>query len=196
MMSTIQFYKKLFIFLMVILFTLPVVLVQAQTAQLQNVSYGQIISVRQQSKDTSRGQRTGALIGGLAGIYSGRGKSGSNKALRALGGAAAGRAVGRSTSRGTENVYTVKLIRGGTVNIIMGGGSFHSGDCVAVEQGRTNNLRRVATSFCQSNVPEQYKKEHRREATECDQAKQEVLNASTDKEITTAKMKMDILCQD
>jgi len=74
-------------------------------------------------------------VGGLVGLYTGKGKSTSNKALRTLGGAAVGSAAGGTMARGTELVYTVSLVNGGTVRIIMDSGNFRSGDCVAVEQG-------------------------------------------------------------
>ena len=85
-------------------------------------------------------------------------------------------------ARGTEMVYTVGLVNGGTVRVVMDSGNFHLGDCVAVEQGGPSaNLRRVSSEFCLYNeqVPEQYKAEHVMEAHECAQAKEELLAAQT-----------------
>jgi outer membrane lipoprotein SlyB len=98
-----------------------------------SVAYGSITGVSQQEKDTSGGKTGGALMGGLVGLYTGKGKSASNKALRTLGGAAVGSAAGGTLARGTELVYTVKLVEGGTVRIVMDSGNFRSGDCVAIE---------------------------------------------------------------
>lgn len=169
-----------------------------QATQLSAVAYGTITGVSQQEKDTSGGKTGGAIVGGAIGLYTGKGKSGSNKALRTLGGAAAGRAVGGAAASGTAMAYTVDLVKGGTVRVVMDSGNYRAGDCVSVEQGRTNNMRRVSTEFCSHNqqVPQQYKEEHKKEANECDQAKQELLAAKNEDEVRTAQMKMNILCQD
>ena len=181
---------------------LSAILFTAGTVQASNmvsVSYGSITGVNQQEKDTSGGKKGGALVGGLVGLYTGKGKSTSNKALRTLGGAAVGSAAGGTMARGTELVYTVSLVNGGTVRIIMDSGNFRSGDCVAVEQGGASaNMRRVSDEFCRNNasVPQQYKTEHVKEADECAQAKQQLLDAQTEDAIIAAQMKMNILCQD
>ena len=168
-------------------------------SKMMSVAYGTITGVNQQEKDTSGGRTGGAVVGGLAGLYTGKGKSSSNKALRTLGGAAVGSAAGSTMARGTEMVYTVSLVEGGTVRIIMDSGNFHRGDCVAVEQGGASaNMRRVSGEFCSNNasVPQQYKAEHQNEADECAQAKQQLLDAKTEDTIKAAQMKMNILCQD
>ena len=170
-----------------------------QASKMVSVAYGTITGVNQQEKDTSGGKKGGALVGGLVGLYTGKGKSTSNKALRTLGGAAVGSAAGGAVARGTEMVYTVSLVNGGTLRIIMDSGNFRSGDCVAVEQGGASpNMRRVSDEFCRNNasVPQQYKAEHDREANECAQAKQQLLDAQTEEAIKAAQMKMNILCQD
>jgi outer membrane lipoprotein SlyB len=101
-----------------------------QAANIMSVSYGSITGINQQARDTSGGKTGGALVGGLVGLYTGKGKSGSNKALRTLGGAAVGSAAGGTMAKGTEVVYTVSLVDGGTVQVIMDSGNFHRGDCV------------------------------------------------------------------
>jgi len=170
----------------------------AQAAKLSAVAYGTIVEVGQQEKDTSGGTAGGAIVGGLLGLASGKGKSGSNKALRSLGGAAVGGAVGGAVASGTDMVYTVDLVDGGTVRVVMDRGNFRQGDCVGVERGGTNNMRRVSHEYCVHNkeVPEEYKQEHVKEASECHQAKQELLAAKDEASVKTAHMKMNILCQD
>ena len=169
-----------------------------QAAQLSAVGYGTISAVSKQEKDTSGGTAGGAIIGGLLGLATGKGKSRSNKALRSLGGAAVGGAVGGSVASGTDTAYTVDLVGGGTVRVVMNNGTFHQGDCVSVERGSTNNMRRVSGEFCVHNkaVPEQYKAEHKKEADECALAKEELLAATDEAGVKTAHMKMNILCQD
>ena len=171
----------------------------AQATTVMSVSYGTITGINQQERDTSGGATGGALLGGIAGLASGSGQSRSNRALRSLGGAAVGSAAGRTMARGTEMVYTVELVNGGTVRVVMDSGTFHQGDCVAVEQGGPSaNLRRVSSEFCSNNaaIPQQYMAEQQRDADQCAQAKQRLLDAQTEEEINTAAMVMNILCQD
>lgn len=170
-----------------------------EAANVMSVAYGSITGVNQQGRDTSGGKTGGALVGGLVGLYTGKGKSTSNKALRTLGGAAVGSAAGGAMARGTEMVYTVSLVEGGTVRIIMDTGNFRTGDCVAIEQGGASaNMRRVSEEYCRNyaRVPREYKVEHEKEANECAQAKQQLLDAQTEEAIKAAQMKMNILCQD
>jgi outer membrane lipoprotein SlyB len=170
-----------------------------QAATIMSVSYGTITGVNQQARDTSGGASGGAILGGIAGLASGRGQSRSNRALRSLGGAAIGSAAGRTMAQGTEMVYTVDLLNAGTVRVVMDSGSFHRGDCVAVEQGGPSaNLRRVSSEYCFNNaaVPQQYKAAIQREADQCALAKQRLLDATTEEQVNTAAMVMNVLCQD
>ena len=169
-----------------------------QAATMMAVSYGTITGISQQERDTTSGARGGAIVGGLAGFATGSGQSGSNRALRSLAGGAVGSAAGRTMARGTETVFTVSLVDGGTVRIVMEG-NFRMGDCVSVERGGgSNNMRRVSNEFCTNNdrIPAQLRAEHQREADECAQATQRLLSAQTDEEIRNAQTIMNILCQD
>ena len=170
----------------------------AQATELSAVAYGTISAVSQQKKDTSGGKTGGAIIGGLLGLATSSGRSTGTKLLRSGVGAAAGSAVGGGMAAGTEMAYTVDLINGGTVRVVMDSGNYRSGDCVSVERGKTNNMRRVSDEFCSRNeqIPEEYKAEHVKEAHECAQAKQELLAAKDEAAVNTAHMKMNILCQD
>lgn len=170
----------------------------AQAASVVSVAYGTITNVGQQEKDTSGGTAGGAVLGGMVGLYSGKGKSGSNKALRTMGGATVGSAAGGAMARGTESVYTINLVEGGTVRMVMDG-TFSTGDCVAIEQGGPSaNMRRVSGEFCRntSSTLQPYTAEHKREADECAQAKEQLLAAQTEQTVKAAQMKMNILCQD
>ena len=147
----------------------------AQATKLSAVAYGTISAVSKQEKDTSDGKTGGAIIGGIIGLATSSGRSTGTKVLRSGVGAAAGSAVGGAAASGTEMAYTVDLVGGGTVRVVMDSGNFHQGDCVSVERGNTNNMRRVSSEFCSHNeqVPEEYKAEHTKEANECAQAKEE-----------------------
>ena len=170
----------------------------APATELSAVAYGTISEVKQRKKDTSGGKKGGAIIGGLIGLGSSSGRSTGTKIVRSGVSAAAGAAIGGAVASGTEVAYTVDLVRGGTVRVVMDSGNFRKGDCVSVERGKTNNMRRVSGEFCIHNeeVPEQYKAEHVKEANECIQAKEELLAAETEDAVKVAHMKMNILCQD
>ena len=96
--------------------------------------------------------------------------------------------------------YVVDLVNGGTVRVAMDAdsGSFRMGDCVAVEKGRTNNMRRVSDAYCrpEANIPEEIKQRDVKEATECDAAKQELLKATDEAAARVAAIKMELLCED
>jgi outer membrane lipoprotein SlyB len=186
--------RLIFIFLICITTSL------AHSAELMSVAYGVVTSIGQQKKDTSGAQAAGTLLGGLAGLATGSGKSNSNKALRAAGGAIAGNQIGRVTTQGTLMSYTVDLVNGGTVRIAMdaASGSFRMGDCVAVEKGRTNNMRRVSDAYCrpEAKIPEEIKQRDINEANECHAAKQELLKAADEAAARVAAIKMELLCED
>ena len=144
----------------------------AQAASAVSVAYGTITNVSQQEKDVSGGKAGGAVLGGMVGLYSGKGKSSSNKAAPL----AARKSVLSPEARwprARKAVYTVSLVEGGTVNVVMEG-TFRTGDCVGVEQGGASaNLRRVSDEFCRNSgsALQPYKAEHKKEADECAQAK-------------------------
>jgi len=168
----------------------------AQAQQSSAVNYGRVESIGQERIDNSSARTAGALVGGVAGLYSGRNRSRSNRTLRALGGAALGSAATGAATGGTVNAFTVRLLDNSSVRILMDHGNFRLNDCVAVETGDFTNMRRVSEQFCIANVPNDLTNEHRREASECNTAKQAVLNAQSEDEIRLAAIRMDILCQD
>ena len=169
-----------------------------QATKLSAVSYGTISAVSKQDKDSSGDVKGGAIIGGLIGLATSGGRSTGTTILRTGVGAAGGAALGAAAGGGTEMAYTVDLVDGGTVKVVMDSGSFREGDCVSVERGNTNNMRRVSGEFCDTSktVPEEYKAEHVKEANECAQAKEELLEAKDEEAVKVAHMKMNILCQD
>ena len=91
----------------------------AQATKLSAVAYGTISAVSKQDKDTSGGKTGGAIIGGLLGLATSSGRSTGTKLLRSGVGAAAGSAVGGAAASGTEMAYTVDLVGGGTVRVVM-----------------------------------------------------------------------------
>ena len=177
--------------------------VEAQT----RVQYGRITNVTATTVNNSTHQNVGTLVGGGVGLASGSGQSGSNRALRTVGGAAAGRGLGTLTGRAQAFEYTV-LVGGTTTRIISDQAGKRVGDCVAVEQGQFSNIRLVSDARCSpppapraaapapapapaaaAPAPAAVKA-----ATACDQAKTQVLNAETDEAFNLAERRMRLLC--
>ncbi len=77
------------------------------------VQYGRITNVQATTVTDDRSRTVGTLVGGGIGLATGSGQSGSNRALRGVGGAAAGRGVANLATRAQAFEYTV-LIGGRT----------------------------------------------------------------------------------
>ena len=72
-------------------------------------------------------------------------------------------------------------------------GGMRVGDCVAVERGDYNNIRRVSDVACTDDSVEVYE-EHQEDADECVVAKRELLAAEDDAAIDRAARKVRVLC--
>lgn len=168
------------------------------------VQYGRITNVQATTVNNQTSQTVGTLVGGGIGLATGSGQSGSNRALRGIGGAAAGRGVGNLAGRSQAFEYTVLIGGTTTTRIISDQAGKRIGDCVAVEQGQFANIRLVNDSRC-SPPPAQAKAAAPakapapapadvQQATACEQAKDQVLAASTDDEFNVAERRMRLLC--
>lgn len=157
------------------------------------VSYGKITAIKSVKVENSSAQAAGALVGGAIGLVSGRGHSGSNKALRAIGGGVAGQQVAKLASSKQAFQYTI-LVGGATTTVVSDEAGMRAGDCVAVERGAYTNLRLVADSQCASKAKPL--PGAAREANACTAAKDEVLKAQTDEAFDRAERKMRLLCAD
>jgi outer membrane lipoprotein SlyB len=186
----------------------------AQTAQAQSrVQYGRITSAVVTTETSSTSRNVGTVVGGGIGLATGSGQSGSNRALRTIGGAAAGRGVGNLASRSQAFEYTVLIDGRTTIRVISDQAGKRVGDCVAVEQGQFNNIRLVADSRCSPPTPAPRPATPAatpapapapapvvagpaevEAANACDQAKQQVLNADTDEAFSLAERRMRLLC--
>jgi hypothetical protein len=97
--------------------------------------------------------------------------------------------------------HTIKLNSGASVAVITENQNIDVGDCVAVEQGRYANIRRVSSVMCNELADTHqpaYPSTHQadvQEGQECEQAKREVLNAKTEDAIKLAHMRMRALCE-
>lgn len=168
------------------------------------VQYGRITNVQATTVNDQTAQTVGTLVGGGVGLATGRGQSGSNRALRTLGGAAAGRGVGTLAGRSQAFEYTVLISGTTTTRIISDQAGKRVGDCVAVEQGQFSNIRLVPDSRCAppasqakaaapAKAPAPVAADVQ-QATACEQAKEQVLAAATDDEFNVAERRMRLLC--
>lgn len=157
------------------------------------VGYGKITAVKPTKVENSKAQIGGALVGGLVGLISGHGHSGSNQVLRAGGGGLAGQQLGKLASSKQAYEYTI-LMGGSTTTVVTDESGMRVGDCVAVERGTYTNLRLVADAQCAPKpkpVPTAT-----RDANACTAAKNEVVKAETDEAFDRAERKMRLLCVD
>lgn len=175
---------------------------EAADAQVR-VQYGRITNVQATTVTDTTARNVGTLVGGGVGLATGSGQSGSNRALRTLGGAAAGRGVGTLAGRSQAFEYTVLVDGTTTVRIVSDQAGKRIGDCVAVEQGQFANIRLVADSRCAPRAQPAPAKAAPapapvaadvQQASACEQAKDQVLAATTDEEFNIAERRMRLLC--
>ena len=160
------------------------------------VQYGRITNVVATTVNNQSAQTVGTLVGGGVGLASGSGQSGSNRALRTLGGAAAGRGISNLATRSQAFEYTVLIDGTTTTRIVSDQAGKRVGDCVAVEQGQFANIRLVPDSRCApaatpAPAPQPSDIEA---ASACEQAKQQVLAADTNEAFDLAERRMRLFC--
>jgi len=169
------------------------------------VQYGRITNVQATTVTDTTSRAVGTLVGGGIGLATGSGQSSSNRALRGIGGAAAGRGVGTLAGRSQAFEYTVLVDGTSTIRIVSDQAGKRVGDCVAVEQGQFANIRLVPDSRCapraQPSAPAKAAPAKAapvaadvQQASACEQAKQQVLAATTDDEFNIAERRMRLLC--
>jgi len=167
-----------------------------------SVQYGVVQRVEEVKADPNTGG--GAALGGLAGlaVAAGTGGSRNQQLAGAAGGALLGGLVANQRAANQQlKQHTVRLTNGTSVAVITDHHNIAVGDCVAVEQGRHANIRRVSSVMCNDLADTSrpsYAPVHQanvQEAEECEQAKREVLNAQTEEAINLAHMRMRALCE-
>lgn len=169
---------------------------EAQT----RVQYGRVTNVVATTVNNTSAQTVGTLVGGGIGLATGSGQSGSNRALRTVGGAAAGRGVGTLAGRSQAYEYTVLVNGTTTVRIVSDQAGKRVGDCVAVEQGQYSNIRLVPDARCTPPAPRTAASAAAETtsdiaaASACEQAKAQVLAAETDEAFSLAERRMRLLC--
>lgn len=170
-----------------------------RAGQSAKISTGIVENVQRVQLDSDAG--AGALIGGALGLLSAGGKSSSKKATNTIIGAASGGAIA-GVAQGSRNgvAYTVRTGAGTTIRVITDQTEIRIGDCVVVEEtGSTANVRRVTSTMCESGSAQavaELQDSFQQEATECHNAKQQLVDAKSAEELDLARRKMEILCAD
>lgn len=183
---------------------LALALIPLQLHAQSRVQYGRITNAVVVTDTSSSARNVGTVVGGTVGLISGSGQSGSNRALRTVGGAAAGRGVGSLAGRSQAFEYTVLIGGRTTVRVVSDQAGKRVGDCVAIERGNFDNIRLVPDSRCNpppaprpaapAPAPAPPPAADVEAATACDQAKQQVLDADTDDAFALAERRMRLLC--
>jgi outer membrane lipoprotein SlyB len=169
------------------------------------VQYGRVTAVAPTTVNDNSARNVGRVVGGGIGLATGGGQSGSNRALRTVGGAAAGGRVGDMATRSQAFEYTVLVGGTNTVRIVSDQAGKRVGDCVAIEQGQFANIRLVPDSRCAPPparaaatpapaAPPATDPADQQAANACEQAKQQVLEATTDDAFNLAERRMRLLC--
>ena len=165
-----------------------------------NISYGQVTNAEQVDlkSDVGKSATLGAIFGGVIGLATGQNVAG------AAAGAGAGALLGGVTQKVSEGSskamsYTVRKKSGGEIKVVTDDSHLVAGDCVAVETGRTTNLRRVSNEMCGATlnhpVEQQLRSMHQEDAQACDAAKQDLLAADSDQDVDAAIKKVRVLCK-
>jgi len=92
--------------------------------------------------------------------------------------------------------YTVLIGGTNTIRMVTDQSGLRVGDCVSVERGQFNNIRLAADAQCDARAGTPVPANAMAEATACEQAKQQVLAASTDAEFNVAERRMRLVCND
>lgn len=165
-----------------------------------SVQYGTIQSIESVAMDANVG--TGAAVGGALGLAAASRRSTGTQVGAAAAGALIGALVQNQRAANSQaEQYNVLLNSGATVAIVTEHHDLEVGDCVAVEQGRHTNLRRVSPVMCgsmgSSSHPEygDLHEANMEEADECEQVKQELLDATTEEQVNVAYQKMRAFCE-
>ena len=180
----------------------------AQWAHAQaRVQYGRVTAVQPTTVTDSTARNVGTVVGGGVGLATGSGQGSSNRALRTAVGATAGRNVGNMATRSQAFEYTVLVGGTRTITIVSDQAGKRVGDCVSVEQGQFANIRLVPDARCNPAPaprpaapaaapapPPAPAAEDVAAANACEQAKQQVLDATTDDAFNLAERRMRLLC--
>ena len=144
-----------------------------------------------------------AVMGGLVGLnHAHKNKHSGQSELE---GAVAGAVIAAGLTKAMEGSnkavqFTIETNEGRMFKIVLEKGhGMTVGDCVSLENGKHANLHRVAAEMCDSRTSreehDQFREGHRDEVDACEQAKDMVLSAKSERDTETAIRKMKIVCE-
>jgi hypothetical protein len=156
--------------------------------------YGRVLGVEQ--VDLKSRAASGAALGGIAGLAVHHGDTEDNL-VGAAAGAALGALLSEALAKHKAYAITIEPLGGDNVEVILNTTDVRPGDCVALEQGNTTNVRRVSEEMCSwgdHHDDWDIHQSHVDDAEECHQAKLELLETSEPEAFERALKKVDILC--
>lgn len=158
------------------------------------VRYAEVIDVERVKMPSAA--PAGAVVGGFTGLVIARDRSTRSQLASSAGGAALG-ALATRALEGDRLGYSYRLrFNDGSISqFITEKGYLHRGDCVSVERGQYANIRRVPNSMCEGGTTAAVDPVHLRDAQQCSDAKDQLLDAKTDEELQLASRKVDVICQ-
>jgi len=160
-----------------------------------NIRYGEVVRISRVPVPSA--VPAGAIVGGFTGLVLARDRNPGRQVASGIAGAALGGLV-TSALEGDRRAYQyhLRFVNGTETDYITENGFLQTGDCVAVERGDYANIRRVSNALCESGPrPREIQAKSTTEASQCHEAKDQLLLASTDEEIEQASRKVRILCQ-
>lgn len=158
------------------------------------ITYGTIESVETVKLKTKAGQ--GAAVGGLVGLSASEGNTKKNLETAAVG-AAVGALLTKAFEKHKAQQYQVRRLDGSEFMVVIDHADAAVGDCVAVEQGSTTNLRRVSVNMCSDGThhqDESIASSHTNDAEECHVAKEMLLETEDEAAFERALTRVKVLC--
>ena len=159
------------------------------------VDYGTIVGIRHVKLDAHTGK--GAALGGLAGLAASRHEDSRDRNKNVAAGLILGALISKAANSHRDGEqFTIALRNGSEVSYTTEHRDLENGDCVAVEQGKHVNLRRVSNAMCEQpeEVTQNFHQADASEALECQAAKQTLLEAEDQKAAELAAVKVQVLC--
>lgn len=160
------------------------------------INYGVVQKIEHVKIDSGVGK--GVVAGGLIGA----GTSGKHDRTKHAAEGAAAVAILTAIAEGKRKAYSyeVKLSSGSVIKLVTESGGIDEGDCVAVEQGQSANIRRVSTVYCEAPDHEALRHPHVQsksfeDAAECHAAKEMAMHAKTEKDVDLAIKKVQVFCE-
>ncbi len=185
------------IFTVILLASLVLACSSSDTTRAREVRirYGEVVEVRRVPVPSA--VPAGAIVGGFTGLVLSSGSSRGSRVASTVGGAALG-GIAAAALEGDRRAYQyhVRYSDGRETDYITENGFLRVGDCVAIERGDYANIRRVSNALCEPGPrPVEIVQRSELEATQCHEAKDQLLAANTEEEIDQATRKIRILCQ-